>query len=59
MSLVDPDYKGVYRCWKCREFCNIVLENNQVKTCTALTTEEAEKQMQLRGILDKFKKGYK
>lgn len=59
MSLLDPNYKGMYRCWKCREFSSIILENNQVKSITALTAEEAEKQMQLKGLLDRFKKGYK
>jgi len=59
MSLVDPNYKGIYRCWKCREFCSITLENNQVKTCAPLSEAEAQKEMQLRGMMERFKKGYK
>lgn len=59
MSLLDPNFKGMYRCWKCREFCNIVLENNTVKSCVLLTSEEVEKQVQLRNLQEKFRKGYK
>ncbi len=59
LSLLDPNYKGLYRCWKCRQFFNIALENNALKSCEAMTAEEVEKQMQLKGLLDKFKKGYK
>lgn len=56
--MLDPDYVGPYRCWKCREFFTITLKNNELVSCVPLSREELERQLQLKGLKDKFKKGY-
>ena len=31
LSLVESNYQGPYRCWKCRELFTIKMENNELK----------------------------
>ena len=40
MSLVERYYKGPYKCWSCKAFFNIVIENSVMTTCEALTAED-------------------
>ena len=40
MSLVDPNYKGPYKCWKCREMFTIEIKSNALVSCEPLSIEE-------------------
>jgi uncharacterized Zn finger protein len=44
-SLLEPDYRGPYRCWKCRELFSISIENNEVVSMEPIN-EEQMKEMQ-------------
>ena len=43
LSLVESDYEGPYRCWKCRELYTLKINGNEIKSFTPLTEEELEK----------------
>jgi hypothetical protein len=43
LSLVDPSYKGPFRCWKCRELFLIKVEDNELISCEPLSQEEFER----------------
>lgn len=36
-------YKGPFRCKKCKETFNIVIENDEVKSCQSLSQQEIDK----------------
>ena len=44
-SLLEPNYRGPYRCWKCRELFSIRIENNEVMSMEPIN-EEQMKEMQ-------------
>ena len=44
MSLVDPNYNGPYKCWKCRELFTLKIQNDVVTSCEPLSQEEYDKQ---------------
>ena len=44
MSLLESDYEGPYRCWKCRKLYTLKVEDNEIKSFTPLDEEEMEKQ---------------
>jgi hypothetical protein len=44
-SLLEPNYQGPYRCWKCRELFSISIENNEVMSMEPIN-EEQMKEMQ-------------
>ena len=54
-SLVEPDYQGPYRCWKCRELFTIKIENNALKSCQPLSQEEYDQQQEIEALKAKFK----
>lgn len=56
ISLLETNYQGPYRCWKCRELFTICLENNELKSCEPLSQEEFEKQQQIQALKAKFKR---
>ncbi len=56
LSLVESNYQGPYRCWKCRELFSIKLENNELKSCQPLSQEEFEKQQEIEALKAKFKR---
>jgi hypothetical protein len=56
ISLVEPNYKGPYRCWKCRQLFAIKLENNELKSCEPMSQEEFEKLQEIEALKKKFKK---
>ena len=56
MSLVEPNYQGPYKCWKCRELFTIAIENNTVTSCEPLSQEEFERQQEIESLRDKFKR---
>ena len=55
MSLVQPSYRGPYRCWKCRGLFTIEMVKNELKSCEPLSQEEFDKQQELEALQDKFK----
>ncbi|MBA7619157.1 hypothetical protein ES703_26493 [subsurface metagenome] len=57
LSLVESDYQGPYRCWKCRELFTIRLENNKLKSCEPLSQEEFEKQQEIEALKKKMRRG--
>ena len=42
-SLLQPTYKGPYRCTACRETFNIVIENDEVKSAVLMNQTEVDK----------------
>ena len=56
ISLLESNYQGPYRCWKCRGLFTILLENNELKSCEPLSQEEFEKQQEIEELRKKFKR---
>jgi hypothetical protein len=56
LSLVNADYEGPRRCWKCHKFFSIKIENNVLKSCEPLSQEEFEKQQEIEALKAKFRK---
>jgi len=56
ISLVESNYKGPYRCWKCRQLFAIRLENNELKSCETMSQEEFEKFQEIEALKKKFQK---
>ncbi len=40
MSMVDSSYKMPFRCWKCKEYFTLTVENNAVVSLVKLSAEE-------------------
>ena len=55
MSLVDANYQGPYKCWKCKALFTIEIEGNELKACTPLSQEEFDKQQEINDLKNKFK----
>ena len=43
MSLDEPIYNGPFRCWKCKAAFEIKIENEELKSCKAISEQEFEK----------------
>ena len=56
ISLVEADYEGPYKCWKCRALFTIKMENNELKSCDPLGEEEFKKQQEIDALRAKFKR---
>ena len=56
MSLLNSTYQIAYRCWKCREFFNLSVEDNEVKSIIKLTPEEYQKMKEVEDLRSKFKR---
>ena len=56
ISLVEADYEGPYKCWKCRALFTIKMENNELKSCDPLGEEEFKKQQEIEALRAKFKR---
>lgn len=55
LSIVGSDYRGPYRCWKCRELFTIEMKNDELKSCEPLSQEEFDKQQEIEALKAKFK----
>jgi hypothetical protein len=55
ISLLESNYQGPYKCWKCRELFTIRLENNQLKSCEPLSQEEFDQQKEIEALKAKFR----
>jgi hypothetical protein len=56
ISLLEADYQGPYRCWKCRELFVIILEDNELKSCEPLSDEGFQKMQEIEALKKKFKR---
>jgi hypothetical protein len=56
MSLLQSSYQMSYRCWKCKEFYTLSVEDNQVKSMIKLTPEEYQKMKEVEDLRSKFKR---
>ena len=56
MSLIESTYKMSYRCWKCKEFFSLSVEDNQVKSIVRLTPEEYQKMKEVEDLRAKYKR---
>ena len=54
LSLVDADYEGPRKCWKCRELFTIKIKNNELVSCEPLSQEEFEKQQEIEALKKKM-----
>jgi hypothetical protein len=41
-SVVGGNYKGPYRCWKCRALCTVEIENGETISCQPMAENERE-----------------
>jgi len=57
LSLVESNYEGPYRCWKCKGLFTITIENNELTSCEPLSQEEFDRQQAAKELRDKFKRG--
>jgi hypothetical protein len=56
ISLLEPDYNGPYRCWKCRGLFTMNIHNNKVLACEPLSEEDYEKQKAADELRKKVKR---
>ncbi len=56
ISLVELDYIGPYRCWKCRALFTVEIKNDELVSYKYLSEEELKKQQQMKELQDKFRK---
>jgi len=56
ISLVESNYTGPYRCWKCRGLFTIKIEKDELKSWEPLGQEDFEKQQYLKSMQDKLKR---
>ncbi len=54
-SLIESNYNGPYKCWKCREMFTIEIKNNVVQSLKPLSQEEFDKQQELKTLRDRFR----
>lgn len=54
-SLTESNYRGPYKCWKCRDLFTIKIENNELKSCESLSQEEFDRQQEMEALKAKFK----
>jgi hypothetical protein len=57
LSLVDTNYFGPRRCWKCHEYFTIAIENNRITSCEPLSQEEFERQQEEKKAAEKARSG--
>jgi len=53
LSLVDTEYSGPRRCWKCHEYFKVTIYNNQVTSCESLSQAEYERQQETQKVAEK------
>ena len=56
MSLLDSTYQMSYRCWKCKEFFSLSVEDNRVKSIVRLSPEEYQKMKEVEDLRAKFRR---
>lgn len=56
-SLRDQNFSGPYKCWKCREYFNLVIQSNTIKTFEPFTAEQIQKQQEFEAQKTKMRGG--
>jgi len=56
MSLLEPNFEGPFKCWKCRKLYLVNIEHGKVMECKPLTEEEFDEQLQIIALKNKFRK---
>ena len=56
ISLLEANYDGPYKCWKCRSLFKIVIRDNKVSSCKILSEEEFEQEQEIYKLRNKFRK---
>jgi hypothetical protein len=54
LSLLEPDYEGPRRCWKCREMLKILIKDNKLVSVEPMTQEEFEKHQEIEMLKKKM-----
>lgn len=57
MSLIDPNFNGPFKCWKCRAYYTLVIHNNKVESLVPLSEEEMKRQEEVEALKAKFRRG--
>ena len=58
MSLIETNYKGPYRCWKCRALFTIELKKSELVFWEPLSEEDLQKQQKIKAVQDKLKRQF-
>jgi DNA-directed RNA polymerase subunit RPC12/RpoP len=58
MSLLNSTYQMSYRCWKCKEYFTLTVEDNAVKSLVKLSPEEYQKVKEAEDLKSKFKRQF-
>lgn len=56
MSLLESSYQMPYRCWKCKEYFTLIVEDNAVKSLVKLSAEDFQKVKEAEDLKSKFKR---
>lgn len=56
-SLRDPSFSGPYKCWKCKEYFTLIIQNNSVQSLQPFTPEQLQKQMEYETMKAKMRGG--
>ncbi|MFC2040623.1 hypothetical protein ACFLTW_05630 [Chloroflexota bacterium] len=56
ISMVEADYNGPYKCWKCRALFSIEIHSNKLISAEPLSEEEFLKQQEAESLKRKFRK---
>jgi C4-type Zn-finger protein len=56
MSLLQSSYEMPYRCWKCKDFFTLKVEDNEVESLVKLSAEEYQKIKEVEDLRSKFKR---
>ena len=56
MSLLQSSYEMAYKCWKCREYFTLTVEDDQVKSLIKLSAEDYQKMKEAEDLRAKFKR---
>jgi hypothetical protein len=56
MSLLQSNYEMPYKCWKCKEYFTLTVEDNQIKSLVKLTAEDYQKMKEAEDLRAKFKR---
>ena len=56
ISLLEANYDGPYKCWKCRGLFKITIRDNKVASCRKLSEEEFEQEQEIYKLKNKFRK---
>lgn len=56
MSLLESSYEMPYRCWKCKEFFTLKVEDNEVASMVKLSAEEYQRVKEVEDMRSKFKR---